>query len=338
MENIVTIILPLKGREDYTQRWLKYYTSTNTKFPVLVADGSPNKQEHLFKNKNNVFYHYYGHDTSNKKFMLKMLKATMEVKTPFVVMLDNDDFYSVHGIERACAFLLQNKNYSTARGSISGHTIAGKNINFNGELGNKPDIIGNTTIERISRLFASYFGGWHDLTYTRYLNIAFDLMVELEIESFLGDVIDCTFATFGNVHRGKFPYIIHQSNSPKVSNTKRGDFNEWINRKSWNKEFSNIINMQLNMLSSTTGISKKEALLVCKSNYMVSLRKHAHLINRKMKNINIDDGEVFKKIYDKFSNLNSIVAEEHEKVNNIIVPKFNDESLHQLKTSVRSIL
>lgn len=299
---MVTIIMPLKGRDDYTKRWLKYYDYLNTEIPVVAADGSKVSQGSMFSNYKNIKHIYYGHDTTRQIFMLKLFKASAEVKTPFSVLLDNDDFYSVNGLTKSASFLCKNSDFSSARGAISSHAISNRNMIFKGLSGNLKDVSGKFPIDRINGMFTNYFGGWHDLTYTQFLNAIFNIMVCLDLEFFLGDIFDFVLSSLGNVHRGKYPYLIHQTNSPKVR-SRPGTAIDWMRLPEWNEEFQTVLTLQAKIIASVSDYTLNESFNICKKNYTKSLAKHLKIIGKNINDAQLKNDDKIDKAHHIFLNI-----------------------------------
>lgn len=129
----LTIILTLKGREEFTFRYLKYLDNIKFPFRVLIADGSvPNLsfEAAIRKKENfpNVDYVYirFPEDVTLMDFYNKVLGALEMVQTPYIMFNDNDDFPLPTGINYCIGFLEENKEYSGAVGKIGGVTLVNK--------------------------------------------------------------------------------------------------------------------------------------------------------------------------------------------------------------------
>src|SRR2546430_1287449 len=120
----LTVLLPLKGRPEFTLRWMKYADSVRFPFRVLIADGSEDETgPKILSNKANfpnVNYEYmrYPYDQTYAEYYSKVVDALSHVKTPFAVMADNDDFFIVEGLRNAVAFLRAHPDYSACSGHI----------------------------------------------------------------------------------------------------------------------------------------------------------------------------------------------------------------------------
>ena len=99
MDNNLTIILILKGRDAFTIRWFEHAKEFKLPYHVIVADGGDdNGLEKKLRNNEyhlTVSYDYvrYPFDKNHKLFYAKIHSALNKVVTPYVVLVSNDDFY-----------------------------------------------------------------------------------------------------------------------------------------------------------------------------------------------------------------------------------------------------
>ena len=115
----LTIILPLKGRELFTLRWLSWARSQRWKFPIIIADGSesPFCQEYLRSFDDlSISYVRYPYDATLTLFLEKLVDAYSRVETPYVVLAPNDDFLLKRGMEKCVDFLEGHENHVAAAG------------------------------------------------------------------------------------------------------------------------------------------------------------------------------------------------------------------------------
>jgi glycosyltransferase domain-containing protein len=121
-KNQLTVILPLKGRAQFTLRIMKFFNQTNFPYKIIIADGGSSvKIEKILKNKKNFpninySYQHFPFDSSYTHYFKKMVISLTKVKTPYVALIDNDCFPVIQGLEDSIAFLDKNKEYSSCRG------------------------------------------------------------------------------------------------------------------------------------------------------------------------------------------------------------------------------
>lgn len=130
MQPRLTIILPLKGRETFTLRFLWHANECQMPYRFLIADGQVTpKLGALMSNAAQVFpnldleYVEYPDDVGFPQFFRKMSDAINHVRTPYVMLADNDDFLLSAGIERSLDFLDQAPDYVSCGGGIAGFSV-----------------------------------------------------------------------------------------------------------------------------------------------------------------------------------------------------------------------
>jgi glycosyltransferase domain-containing protein len=130
MDNL-TILLTVKDRFNHSIAWLKYMIKDFSKVNVLIADGSLKNDLadflSTFELPESWAYFRYQPDLDISFYYSKIYSSLKLVKTEYVLMADNDDFYEISAIQTSLNFLTLNSDYIAARGSL---------INFN------PNILG----------------------------------------------------------------------------------------------------------------------------------------------------------------------------------------------------
>ena len=123
IEDALTILIPLWGRDNCTQNILKFMNDASVPFKIIMADGKGEDKSswintELFPNLR-LEYQHYGLDSDINRFMRKMYLAFSSVTTPLAVMVDNDDFFDVDGFIDGVRFLSDNDDFSSFRENIS---------------------------------------------------------------------------------------------------------------------------------------------------------------------------------------------------------------------------
>lgn len=121
----LTLLLMLKDRLPFTLRWMSYAERIGLPFRVLVADGSlhegarqaladPGRFPHVA-----FEYVRYPADRTYADFYAKIEDALSRVRTPFVALSDNDDFWIVDGLRESLRFLRAHPEYATCGGQMA---------------------------------------------------------------------------------------------------------------------------------------------------------------------------------------------------------------------------
>lgn len=128
INNDLTVVLTLKGRHLHTLRWLWHANRTRLPFHVIIADGEVHPTiSRLLSNPAlfpNLSYEYHRHeDRCIQDYYNKMAITLGKVRSEYVVLADNDDFLSSHGICRSIAFLSASPEFVCAGARIPGFSV-----------------------------------------------------------------------------------------------------------------------------------------------------------------------------------------------------------------------
>lgn len=126
----LTIVMPMKGRNLFTFRFLWHANKMKLPYRILLADGQVNEQvaQRLENSRRDfpdidVEYVRYPDDSDFSRFFAKLADAMQRVRTPYTMLADNDDFLGFHGVEKAIAFLDRHDDYVCARGHQMGFSL-----------------------------------------------------------------------------------------------------------------------------------------------------------------------------------------------------------------------
>lgn len=138
-----TLVLLVKGRHQFTRRWLTYMKNINFHFPIIIADGQDDEEtDKIIKEINNnnqlsIKYLRYNTHSSYEDYYKMKLDALNKVDTDLVMLCDNDDFILLSGLNDQIIFLIQNQEYISSSGRILNfeinnfdYTTYGKEISF----------------------------------------------------------------------------------------------------------------------------------------------------------------------------------------------------------------
>lgn len=160
MNDKLTIVLFLKGREPYTLRWLEYMNEARCPFKILIGDGSDSDfiANHMKQSDYpNLHYDYlrFPPDKTLDEYYTKAEETFKRIKTDYSVLVDNDDFLSLENLKEQVRFLEQNVDYVCCGGptvffeSLGGQTQVGNSeVLFSGAIGRLPNDCENT-MERV---------------------------------------------------------------------------------------------------------------------------------------------------------------------------------------------
>lgn len=126
MSNL-TIVLLLKDRIEFNERFLNYYFKYGKEHNLLISDGSKKKIDNKLLNKikkyKQIKYFKFPEDKSYKNFYEKIFKTVQLVKSEFILFAANDDFLLFKNIIKLLKFLKKNKSYIGAGGILVGFKL-----------------------------------------------------------------------------------------------------------------------------------------------------------------------------------------------------------------------
>lgn len=174
MRDDLTIVLTLKGREDFTPRWLDYHSRVGLPWPVLIGDGAPSDATAaMFARASALRTTYRRYDDRDlSSFYRKLHDLVAAVDTRYVMLCDNDDFVLPDGVSRSIRFLDDNPDYVSCTGAVLGvyvtdPSFADKDRIFGGERYQLRSIydtpISNETDAeaRVTHLLHNYVPTWY---------------------------------------------------------------------------------------------------------------------------------------------------------------------------------
>lgn len=219
VDQLLTVILVIRDRPQYTFRWMDYANKTQFPFKILIADGGKdlNVEMHLKNHAHypNLNYGYlrYQYDASIKDYLCKISNALNEVITPYVILADDDDFWNVDGVRASIRFLEEHADYATCRGRNFTFSQHEKNIL---ETVYSPHTIFDTVqelpSERVMAIYPELGGTFYDVHRLSQFQTVFKKVVELDfhlmpmIETFIS-LLD---AVNGKIKQLECSYLIRE--------------------------------------------------------------------------------------------------------------------------------
>jgi glycosyltransferase domain-containing protein len=124
----VTILLTTRGRHLHTLRWIYHANRISLPFSIIVADGDVHAAiANLLSNPQtfprlSLEYRQY-EDRRFTDFYRKCVDALRQVRTPYVMMSDNDDFLFPSGVLHAASFLSRAPDYVSSGAGVAAFAI-----------------------------------------------------------------------------------------------------------------------------------------------------------------------------------------------------------------------
>mgnify|MGYP003123681726 FL=1 len=317
MSDLLTVVLILKDRSDFTKFQMAYFNHFHFPYPVIIADGVKDEEIKTLlrdkKNFPNVNYEYidYPYDSTASVYYRKMTDVAFRVTTPFSVLIDNDDFYLPSGLDRSLEFLIKNPGYTSARGSLTELWYSPTKSEQSVKLGKNlygqylDDITGDSAGLRMLKQSQAFHGNWHNVIRTSHLQATLSL---LEISDptnlrFAEQIVGFLNTIWGNSHRNEQDYILCCQNSERVVGMQDAGqasptnhfckiFN-WINHSYWVPEFSSMTDVIAASMAHWDKVSLRQASEAFRVIYAqkANVIKHHDLLIKKYKEC--------EKIYDE---------------------------------------
>ncbi len=196
LKDELSVLLLVKGREEFTPRWLGFHSSVSLACAILVGDGAPDAQNEAlvgdYQGRLNVTYLQYD-DVDYHAFYRKMLDMVSRCQTPFVQLAANDDFILPTGAAKSVEFLTRNPDYVAASGAIYGFYVGDSGLRpSRGPYGSEmyrllplhPALrLGAAdAFDRIECLFQNYVPTWYSIQRRQPLQQALEALVESKIK------------------------------------------------------------------------------------------------------------------------------------------------------------
>lgn len=282
MDNNLTIILLLKGRDAFTIRWFEHAKEFKLPYHVIVADGGDdNGLEKKLRNNEyhlTVSYDYvrYPFDKNHKLFYAKIHSALNKVETPYVVLASNDDFYFFDALNESVSFLKENAEYVSSRGelwdfsvlptlkrgiALEKSVIYGSISNIS-KLYEHPTVIGDCAMDRVVDYSSKANSIWHDVVRTKNLKESYGALIESNVNDlvFSDILIGFMMASQGKIHRGCNLYMLHQCHPDMAALTDLHDTPlDWIDAPGWDSDFNRFLDTVAVQISKVDQVAFYEA-------------------------------------------------------------------------------
>ena len=187
----LTVVLVLKDRLEFTERWIEFNLVMKQDYKIIVADGgfTPIRNKSFLESikKLNAEYVYFGQDHDLSVMTNKIHQALTKCKTKYVMLSSNDDFFLTKGLSNSIKFLEKNLDYISCSGKIQNFSVLpygknGKNsipyagkIFFGDELYPGHGIHEELPIGRVREFLEQDESFWHSVFRTQNLEQCYEL-------------------------------------------------------------------------------------------------------------------------------------------------------------------
>ena len=137
--NNLTLILLVKGRDQFTKRWLNYMSSLNYKYKIVIGDGNKKSNiKKILKSKKyqNLNIKYVSYNNTNYKDYYYMMYDIVKkhINTKYIRFCDNDDFVLPKQQENLIKFYEKNQKYISVGDFQIRFELIGKNNLYGNKL------------------------------------------------------------------------------------------------------------------------------------------------------------------------------------------------------------
>jgi glycosyltransferase domain-containing protein len=168
---MITIIIPTRNRLSYLEKFIKY--ASTQPFNYIIADNSTDFKtlpSEIVLSQNIKFYHF-----ENSSFSEKVNYCLDLVKTKYVMMNADDDFFLKSAILECINFLETNNDYSTVHGNTLSFYVSKNKVGYQKMY---PQEIGLKTIddnysERVQKIFSPYLPLFYSINRTENFKLIF---------------------------------------------------------------------------------------------------------------------------------------------------------------------
>jgi len=271
----ITFILTLKGRDEFTKRIYNYYNETNFPYKILIGDGivnSPIKQYlESDKSSNKIDYEYLEfNDETPFDYFNKLKSLLQKVDTPYVMLIDNDDYVIAQNIQKCIDFLDTSKDYVSCGGVIlEFHNLFNekRKVILNECVHYKYDLLKEFPDSPLER--AVYFtknhtaSPWYNVYRTDVLKKCIERFIEADVTDF--SLMEY-FVSISTIISGKhkfiqsFTHYVRQRNSSQISVNITSIYSRMINGDLGN-EVKKMLNSLINQIKE---VSPGESMTVIK--------------------------------------------------------------------------
>ena len=244
----LTIVLILFNRDDFARRWLNYFHFANVKISLIIADGGskpfiPKAAQTVLPE--NVVYNYYGLDKDIPTMVRKVFSALTQVKTEYVLLSSDDDFYLFEGLDKTLKKLRARPDIHACMGLVKDFAVIPSRVNpsityghirFGDSLYGAESIDNENSIERSRAFLVQNESFWHAIYRTKTLRNAYKCGNDMNLSdySFYEFFINLKTSLAGKLARDSFFYLLHQNHARSEAKTiKSLEKNEFFWRARW---------------------------------------------------------------------------------------------------------
>src|SRR5205085_242024 len=152
---MLTALLPTRNRHAQCGQQLRFLSANKFPYRIVVLDAS-NDQWAADVRAACTDIAEYRHFDPQFRMADKLAAAAVDVDTPFVILIPDDDIILPHAIEAEIAFLKDNPDFVAAHGYFLAFRMHDDDIDIYDVLGFTPSIVDDSPLVRHYNLFRRY--------------------------------------------------------------------------------------------------------------------------------------------------------------------------------------
>ena len=255
LQRALTVILPVRGRVDFTRRWLEWAKSSALSCAVIVADGSdPDACETVARtvvagaSQGMPWSH---RAASGSALAVRIADAAASIATPYALLSANDDFPLTAGLSACVLALEAHRATSVCGGPACAVALPASEPIWSGRARARASIArapvdAATEIERVEALLNAYDPPWYDVHRAEVLRGAFSRVLASGIRdmNLLELTHACAVAAAGPILRTEVPHLARQEDvagSASAEIAEHGDLLAEILSEGWGSQFDAFV-------------------------------------------------------------------------------------------------
>jgi len=277
----LTILLALKDRVAFTDRWLAYAAGARLLYRILIADGGsdPTVAQIVAEKKKqglDVEYVRYPYDRTYADYFAKLADALSRVNTPFVVMADNDDLFIPDGLARAVECLQAHPEYVACGGQCAVFWMSGNDVDWKCSSQYSTDAA-DTASERLRERCLGANDVFYAVHRTDLLRRHFEAVRDCNPRDLflMEQLVMFLTAIAGKTRQLDTLYIARQQDSPGSSGgAHQEQFGDWYDRMlvpTWSDDFTRFVDCATAALSRADNIPVDAARRIVVESYKASV-------------------------------------------------------------------
>ena len=261
--NSLTYLLPLYGRPHLTTRWLRHASQNSLTSPVYIADGKPSDSpfatSNYLQNFPNLHLNYVEYqDNTPNDYFCKLFHALSAIRTPYVVLCDNDDFPFFQGLQECVEFLDTHPSFVAAGGQVAGlHGPSSPAASILGPLAHSfplfskyyinnywyhcHDICSDVPFERVKSQIHRPLSVYYYVHKTDILRTCYEFLSSLAEPMFVSEtVINCYVALSGKIRSDPDNLILVREVGTSLASGDIGHIKSFLGRPSTHSTFTSV--------------------------------------------------------------------------------------------------